>query len=174
MAAPVENPSEALAFLQHVSEENATHNCWAYKTGQDYRFNDDGEPSGTAGKPIFMAIESSDFDHICAVVIRYYGGTKLGTGGLARAYGKVVKEALAEAPYQVIRQHSLIHCSVNFDNQQSVYYLAEKFKAKINQQDYQNDAVVFEISILEDSAQAFEQQLKQLTKGSASVKTSSQ
>ncbi|WP_395377865.1 IMPACT family protein [Marinicella sp. W31] len=170
VAAPVDNPSEALAFLKQISEENATHNCWAYKAGNAYRFNDDGEPSGTAGKPIFMAIESSGFDDICAVVIRYYGGTKLGTGGLARAYGKVVKEALSDAPYNTIRQHSKLHCTVNFDNQQNVYYLIDKLEAKIIQQSYQNDAVIFEISLLEELQINFEQQLMQLTKGSATIK----
>jgi putative IMPACT (imprinted ancient) family translation regulator len=56
LATPVESPEQALAFLREVSDPVATHNCWAYRIGQDYRFNDDGEPGGTAGRPILQAI----------------------------------------------------------------------------------------------------------------------
>jgi len=82
-AAPVQSPEEAQAFIQAVSDPTATHNCWAWKIGNQYRFSDDGEPGGTAGRPMLTAIEGQDFDRVAVVVIRWFGGTKLGTGGLA-------------------------------------------------------------------------------------------
>ncbi|MGN6740434.1 IMPACT family protein [Dyella sp.] len=94
LAAPVDTPEEALAFVQEVSDPTATHNCWAYRIGQAYRFNDDGEPGGTAGRPILQAIEGQGIDHVVVVVTRWYGGIKLGAGGLARAYGGTAAECL--------------------------------------------------------------------------------
>ncbi|MEW5904062.1 MAG: YigZ family protein [Pseudomonadota bacterium] len=94
LAAPVDSPEEALAFVQEVGDPAATHNCWAYRIGQAYRFNDDGEPGGTAGRPILQAIEGQGIDHAVVVVTRWYGGIKLGAGGLARAYGGTAAECL--------------------------------------------------------------------------------
>ena len=93
-AAPVASPAQALAFVQQVADPGATHNAWAYAIGQDYRFNDDGEVGGTAGRPILQAIEGQQMDRIVVVVTRWYGGTKLGAGGLSRAYGGTAAECL--------------------------------------------------------------------------------
>ncbi len=73
--------------LSRLYQPAANHHCWAWRVGQSYRFNDDGEPSGTAGKPILAAMDRLPMDHALIVVIRYFGGIKLGTGGLMRAYG---------------------------------------------------------------------------------------
>lgn len=93
-ASPVDTPQQALAYVQNVSDASATHNCWAYRIGQDYRFNDDGEPGGTAGRPILQAIEGQGMDRVVVVVTRWYGGIKLGAGGLARAYGGTAAQCL--------------------------------------------------------------------------------
>lgn len=98
-AAPVAVPEQALAFVREVSAADATHNCWAYRIGQDYRFNDDGEPGGTAGRPILQAIEGQGCDRVAVVVTRWYGGIKLGAGGLARAYGGTAAECLRLAEH---------------------------------------------------------------------------
>ena len=97
LAAPVESPGQALAFVQDASDPAATHNCWAYRIGQDYRFNDDGEPGGTAGRPILQATEGQDMDRVAVLVTRWYGGIKLGAGGLVRAYGGTAAECLRRA-----------------------------------------------------------------------------
>ena len=96
-AAPAESPEQALAFVRQVSDPAATHNCWAYRIGQDYRFNDDGEPGGTAGRPILQAIEGQGIDRAVVVVTRWFGGVKLGAGGLVRAYGGAAAECLRTA-----------------------------------------------------------------------------
>jgi uncharacterized YigZ family protein len=93
-AAPVQTTEQALAFLREAADPAATHNCWAWRIGQDYRFNDDGEPAGTAGRPILQAIEGAGIDRVVVVVTRWYGGIKLGAGGLVRAYGGTAAECL--------------------------------------------------------------------------------
>lgn len=93
-AVSVDDPEQAMASIARASDPLATHNCWAYRIGQAYRFSDDGEPGGTAGRPILQAIESQGFDRAAVVVTRWYGGIKLGAGGLARAYGGCAAECL--------------------------------------------------------------------------------
>ena len=95
--APVSSPEESFDFFNKIRDSSATHNCWAYKTGHQYRFSDDGEPAGTAGKPIFTTIERLAYNNVIVVVTRFFGGIKLGTGGLIRAYGGVAAEALRAA-----------------------------------------------------------------------------
>ena len=97
-AAPVDSAAEALAFVEAVADATATHNCWAYRIGDAYRFNDDGEPGGTAGRPMLQAIDGQGCDRVVVVVTRWYGGIKLGAGGLARAYGGTAAECLRLAP----------------------------------------------------------------------------
>ena len=91
----------AKAFIQRVREEHASagHHCWAFVAGapddsQQLGFSDDGEPSGTAGKPMLSQLMGSGIGEITAVVVRYYGGIPLGTGGLVKAYGGGVQQAL--------------------------------------------------------------------------------
>ncbi|MEJ1094971.1 MULTISPECIES: YigZ family protein [unclassified Pseudoxanthomonas] len=96
-AAPVTAPEAALAFLSQVADPAATHNCWAYRIGGEYRSSDDGEPAGTAGRPILAAIEGQGYDQVMVVVTRWFGGIKLGAGGLVRAYGGAAAECLRVA-----------------------------------------------------------------------------
>ncbi|MFK0165039.1 IMPACT family protein [Rhizobium sp. NPDC090279] len=86
-AAPITDMEAAKAFVARHSIIDANHNCWAWRIGQNYRFSDDGEPSGTAGKPILQAIDGQELDMVAVVVTRWFGGTLLGAGGLIRAYG---------------------------------------------------------------------------------------
>jgi uncharacterized YigZ family protein len=103
--APAPTVADAQAVLRAVREEfpDATHHCWAYvvgppgSTGQ-VGMSDDGEPHGTAGRPMLTVLRHGGVGDVVAVVTRYYGGTKLGTGGLVKAYGGAVQEALATLP----------------------------------------------------------------------------
>lgn len=96
-ATPAESPEAALAFLAEVTDPAATHNCWAYRIGALYRSSDDGEPAGTAGRPILAAIDGQGYDRVMVVVTRWYGGINLGAGGLVRAYGGSAAECLRTA-----------------------------------------------------------------------------
>ncbi len=99
LAIPVNNEQEMKQELEKIRKKyyDATHHCYAFRLGSDktvFRFNDDGEPSGTAGRPIFGQIQSKDVTNVMVVVVRYYGGTKLGIPGLINAYKTAAKEAL--------------------------------------------------------------------------------
>ena len=112
LAAPATSAAQALAFVREVSDPTATHNCWAWRIGADYRFHDDGEPGGTAGRPILQAIDGQRMDQVVAVVTRWYGGIKLGAGGLMRAYGGTAAECLrcaARVPIVVMARLG-VHC----------------------------------------------------------------
>lgn len=111
-AAPVASVAEAQAFIAAASDPGASHNCWAWKVGNQYRFNDDGEPGGSAGRPILAAIEGQTFDQVAVLVIRWYGGIQLGTGGLARAYGGAANKCLqaAERHALITRNRYRCHC----------------------------------------------------------------
>src|SRR5690554_6025901 len=94
LANTVQSPEQALAFIEEHSVPDATHNCWAYQIGDEYRFSDDGEPGGTAGRPILQAIQGQQCDQVAVLVVRWFGGIKLGTGGLIRAYGGCAAQCL--------------------------------------------------------------------------------
>lgn len=99
----VETEEEALAMIEQIRKKHydARHNCFAYSIGTGpqplLRFSDDGEPQGTAGKPILEVIQGSEIKNICIVVTRYFGGTLLGTGGLVRAYTEAAKAGIEAA-----------------------------------------------------------------------------
>ncbi|MBL0372300.1 YigZ family protein [Rhizobium sp. KVB221] len=97
VAGAISDEESAKAFITAHSDPAANHNCWAWRIGQNYRFNDDGEPSGTAGKPILQAIDGQSLDHAVVVVTRWFGGILLGSGGLMRAYGGTAAACLRAA-----------------------------------------------------------------------------
>lgn len=90
----VENEQQVKDFLEQYKDTSTTHQCWAWKIGHHVRFNDDGEPSGTAGRPILATIEGNELTNVIVLVNRWYGGIKLGTGGLVRAYGGCAGQCL--------------------------------------------------------------------------------
>ncbi len=96
-ALPIESEDEAKAALAAHRVADANHNCWAWRIGQAYRFSDDGEPSGTAGKPILAAIDGQSLDRVMVIVTRWFGGILLGSGGLVRAYGGTAAACLKGA-----------------------------------------------------------------------------
>ncbi len=115
---PVSSEEEAIAFIDEMKKKyyDARHNCSAFIIGsnaQMTRSSDDGEPSGTAGKPMLEVLLGSGIRNIAAVVTRYFGGTLLGTGGLVRAYSGVLKEALESC--ETARQHFGVKCKIKTD-----------------------------------------------------------
>ncbi len=96
-AAPIADAEQASGFIRAASDPTATHNCWAWRFGGEYRSSDDGEPGGSAGRPILAAIDGQGLDRVVVVVTRWFGGVKLGVGGLVRAYGGSAAECLRTA-----------------------------------------------------------------------------
>ena len=103
-------------FVRDLGDSQASHNCFAYKAGPAQRCSDDGEPSGSAGIPILSAIEQESLDYVVCLVIRYYGGTKLGKGGLARAYGAAARECLKAAERIQVRPKARCEATIGFDD----------------------------------------------------------
>lgn len=99
LAVPVADRDAAMAVIQRLRAEHpaATHVCWALLAGGQSGMSDDGEPSGTAGRPILEVLRHHDLDGVLAAVVRYYGGVKLGAGGLVRAYTDAIASALKQA-----------------------------------------------------------------------------
>ncbi|WP_323012638.1 YigZ family protein [Castellaniella sp.] len=137
LAAPVGTVQAAQDFLAAHHDPQATHNCWAWQIGDQYRFHDDGEPGGTAGRPILQAIQSQDCDRVAVLVIRWYGGIKLGTGGLARAYGGSAAECLRLADKQLLREESLVRCTCPYADM-------DRVQARLLAAGAQIDAAVFD------------------------------
>jgi len=99
-ASPVSDEAETLACFERVAVPAANHNCWAWRVNGRHRFNDDGEPGGTAGRPILAVLEGRDLDGVMVVVTRYFGGIKLGVGGLVRAYGGAAAQCLDQGRFK--------------------------------------------------------------------------
>lgn len=115
---PVSNEEQANNFISQIKKKyyDARHNCFAYVIGGDIpiiRFSDDGEPSGTAGKPILDVLLGEKIENAVIVVTRYFGGTLLGTGGLVRAYGKAAKEGILSA--KIVEMDSYTQVSISVD-----------------------------------------------------------
>ena len=137
ISAPVENELQVKAFLERHLDLSTTHQCWAWKIGHNVRFNDDGEPSGTAGRPILATLEGNDLTNSIVLVNRWYGGIKLGTGGLVRAYGGCAGQCLLLADKIELIEKKQVHFACQFNewaifqyelNQQNIEY-AEAYNA---------------------------------------------
>ncbi|ONI40582.1 hypothetical protein AN640_08610 [Candidatus Epulonipiscium fishelsonii] len=115
-AFPINSKEEADEYISNIKKKykDATHNCYAYKFGNTEKCSDDGEPSGTAGKPILDILKN--VDNVLVIVTRYFGGTLLGTGGLVRAYGSCAKLALDEAGIVTKKEAQIFQliCEYNF------------------------------------------------------------
>lgn len=101
-AGPVGTEEEARRFIAEAGKPDAGHNCWAFRIGGVYRSSDDGEPAGTAGRPILQSIDGQDLDRVAVVVSRWFGGVLLGAGGLVRAYGGTASACLRAAEREPI------------------------------------------------------------------------
>jgi uncharacterized YigZ family protein len=170
-AAPVDSAEAALAFVESVSEPAATHNCWAYRIGQQYRFSDDGEPGGTAGKPILGAIDRAGLDQVVVVVTRYFGGTKLGAGGLARAYGGATGSCLRYADKCELVEMVTLTVEANFDQAGRIHPLIDQRGIEKLSEDFTANGLLFKLRLPADLRETFEQTLADATRGSAKVHT---
>ncbi|MCX7514197.1 IMPACT family protein [Frateuria hangzhouensis] len=169
-AAPVSSVEQAMAFLQEVADLAATHNCWAYRIGQDYRFNDDGEPGGTAGRPILQAIEGAGIDRAMVVVTRWYGGIKLGAGGLVRAYGGTAAECLrlAEREPLVAMVRLSVHCP--FADLALLKARCPAWQARIEHESFDAEGATLELELPADQREEACARIVDLTRGQARLR----
>ncbi len=161
--ASVHSEEEALAFVAEKKKEHydARHNCFAYLIGDHHeilRSSDDGEPSGTAGRPMLDVLMGANVHNVCAVVTRYFGGVLLGTGGLVRAYTKATEEGLQACT--LLERHVGAHLSLDIDYGLlgKVQYLLNEKKIYIADSAY-SDRVVFDVYVDEEEAEPLKKEL---------------
>lgn len=135
-AFPVDDEAELKKSLEKIREEHpkATHHCYAYRfgiKGENYRANDDGEPSGSAGLPIYNQLLAHEITNVLVIVVRYYGGTKLGVSGLVKTYKESAKITLEEAEIVKKELESEIEISFGFSQQNQIFTLLSKFDGRI-------------------------------------------
>lgn len=147
----VKDEQEAIETLTAIRKKyyDATHNCYAYIIHPNIeKFSDDGEPSGSAGKPILSVLKGSGLTNTLAVVTRYFGGTKLGVGGLVRAYSDSVKESLKMVEVIEFEPIYIVELKLNFNETQHMYHLVDKLdKIKIENEEYVPEGVIFKLKI---------------------------
>lgn len=165
LAAPIANADEAQAFIQQHSDLSASHNCWAFKCGQQYRFSDDGEPGGTAGRPILAAIEGQDCDQVVVLVIRWYGGIQLGTGGLARAYGGSAAKCLQGGERVALVQRVQARCHVPFAELARVKARLGEWQMVIEQEAFDAEGAALQLALPVERFAEARQQLIDLGRG---------
>lgn len=149
-AAPILTPEAASQFIDEISDASATHNCWAWKLGNQYRFNDDGEPTSTAGRPILAAIEGQDCDQVIVVVTRFFGGIKLGTGGLMRAYGGSASHCLQQAELCPIILRITCHLSCYYNEWSIIENKLKEMNAIIEEQNFTETGIDLQIAITQE------------------------
>lgn len=162
---------EAKAFIEQIKAEfeDARHNCWAYCAGaagstDRIGASDDGEPHGTAGRPMLTAVTHSGIGEVTVVVTRYFGGILLGTGGLVKAYQSSVKMALEAVPTRIRTKTKRIKFSVEHRFVNQVLRKIETANGRILEKNFGMDAD-FDVEIPEDLAETFAKELEELTRG---------
>ncbi len=148
---PIASQEEALEFIEKTKKQywDARHNCYAYVLGDHHeiqRFSDDGEPGGTAGKPMLDVLLGENIHNMVVVVTRYFGGTLLGTGGLVRAYSGAVKEGLANSLILEKLQGRQLLLQTNYSDLGKIQYLLLNNQVPILSEDYGAD-VCFEVLV---------------------------
>ncbi len=156
---PVSTKEEIESYLERIRKEfyDASHHCYAFRLGanaEQVRAADDGEPSGTAGKPILMVIEGAKLTNVLCVVTRYFGGTKLGTGGLARAYADAAKLDMEDAQIKTVYHMKELRLTYSFDDMSGVERMIAKYGAEKLESIY-SDTVEMRISIRQSLVEEF-------------------
>lgn len=165
-AFPVNTETDLKKSLEKIREEHpkATHHCYAFRLGmkgENYRSNDDGEPSGSAGLPIYNQLLAHEITNILVIVVRYYGGTKLGVSGLVKAYKESAKMTLEEAEMITRELESDIEISFTFNQQNQIFTFLNKFDGRI--QDFLSDEqCVIKAKIKTSQKESISEQLSEM------------
>lgn len=166
--APVKNEEEAIAFIEEIRKQHrkATHNCYAYILRENNigRHSDDGEPSGTAGAPMFEVLKKEGLTDVCCVVTRYFGGILLGAGGLVRAYGNGVKIAVDAAEIKLIKIARRIIIKIDYSLYGKIGALLSDYDVRVQNEDFGAD-IKITLCIYEKSAEKFKEKLIDLCFG---------
>jgi len=168
-AIAIDSAESATAFLASVHAADANHHCWAYRIGDAYRSSDDGEPAGTAGRPILAAIDGQHCDRVMVVVARWFGGIKLGAGGLVRAYGGAASECLRNAAKTPLIELAQIAIACGFEHVGAVHQLIAQFGAEKRAETFASDGLHFAVELPRDRVAALQNALRDATRGQARI-----
>ena len=165
----VESEEEALAFIEEMRKKywNATHNCYAYVIGEKrelVRCSDDGEPGGTAGRPMLDVLLGENLYNTAVVVTRYFGGTLLGTGGLVRAYSRAVQEGLAQSDIIEKIYGAILQIETDYNGLGKIQYLIGEKKIPVLESEY-TDKVVLRIILPVGEVEKIQAELVEATNG---------
>ena len=163
--------AQVKSFIEQIRQQypDASHHCYAFvsarpEDSQNYGFSDDGEPSGTAGRPMLAVLQGSNIGEVCAVVTRYFGGVKLGTGGLQRAYGNSVRQALLELPTTMKIPTEQVFITCDYQQVKDIEHTLLGFDGVVINQDYAID-VNLEVELPIPNIAKFCQRITELTSG---------
>ncbi|MCK7593159.1 IMPACT family protein [Pseudomarimonas salicorniae] len=168
-AVPLDEGLPAEEALASACSADAHHNCWAWRFADAYRSFDDGEPGGTAGRPILAAIDGAGLDQVLVVVARWFGGVKLGAGGLVRAYGGAAAECLRQAPRRVVEARTRLRVEAGFEQVGMLYTLAARFAAEVMDEEHHSGGVRWELDLPADRAGDLVAALADATRGQARI-----
>ena len=171
---PVSTENEAKAFIDEIKtkHKDATHNCSAYTVGPDMNIqkaNDDGEPSGTAGIPMLEILKKQEIHNVCVVVTRYFGGIKLGAGGLIRAYSGAVRDVIYDIGRVELREAIPVTVTLDYDQTGKFEYELASTTFLLREQFY-NDKVSYQIDVVKNEYDAFIDFLNRITSGNYDLK----
>ncbi len=173
--APVADEQEACAFIENVKKKywDARHNCSAFVIGEKAqltRCSDDGEPSGTAGRPMLEVLLGSEIRNVAVVVTRYFGGTLLGTGGLVRAYTQAVKAGLANCETGVMRMGVTLRIDTDYNNIGKVLFVLNERGVRLQSSDY-SDKVSLTVQLPVEQRDELEKTLIDATNARAAIES---
>lgn len=170
---PVESEEAALAFLEEMKKKywDARHNCYVYSVGMNREFtrcSDDGEPSGTAGRPMLDVVLGEDIYNVAVVVTRYFGGVLLGTGGLVRAYSKAVQEGLAASKVILKQKGIALKITTDYTGIGKIQYIAGERNIPILDSEY-TDKVVMKLLVPVQDVGSVQKAVTEGTNGRAGI-----
>ncbi|MGI6038064.1 MAG: YigZ family protein [Limnochordia bacterium] len=169
---PIRDEEHAWAILEEIREQHkdATHNVWAWRLGDDeqVRFSDDGEPSGTAGRPVLEVIQREDICNVLVVVTRYFGGILLGAGGLIRAYSRAATQGLKEAPKGYMVQQNQFAVQLDYPFLGKLQNELHSIGGQMTEVDY-GAQVKAQITVPPQRAEYMEAFIRDLTNGTAQI-----
>ena len=171
---PVSTENEAKAFIDEIKtkHKDATHNCSAYTVGPEMNIqkaNDDGEPSGTAGIPMLEILKKQEIHNVCVVVTRYFGGIKLGAGGLIRAYSGAVRDVIYDIGRVELREAIQVTVTLDYDQTGKFEYELASTTFLLREQFY-TDKVSYQIDVVKNEYDTFIDFLNRITSGNYDLK----
>lgn len=172
---PVKSEKEVKEIIKNLRElhPGARHVVYAFKLGmknsQTLGMSDDGEPKGTAGRPALQVLDGSNVTNVLCTIVRYFGGTLLGTGGLVKAYTQSTKDAIANLKTKIYVEEISINLTAPYELYNQVKYIIEKSNIKICKEEFKEN-IIIEIKIAKDELEIFQDKIREISSGTIEIR----